>query len=289
MDFTVARDGFFGRLYQAEKDRYPGRILVVFSGSDGRFALAQMLAEIFQKRGLTTLALAYVMEEGLPRQFYHVPIDTLEKAALRMHQMGYEKVGLWGISKGAELALTAASLLPEAVNAVVAVAPINTVCQGFAKKRGITIMPGSAWTFHGEEVPYSSFGLKTFPTGQVVRKSLRAGEITMHDLYRPLVEDPAPQAAIRVEEIGGPILLISSKMDTMWPSELAAQKLTARLRERGFSHPFRHLSYDYGSHLFVPMELRMTKFFKAERAYPEESRAARMDSLEKTLEFVGQW
>lgn len=27
--------------------------------------------------------------------------------------MGYEKVGLWGISKGAELALVAGSLLPQ--------------------------------------------------------------------------------------------------------------------------------------------------------------------------------
>lgn len=289
MDFTVKKDGFFGRLYAPEEDQYPGRALVVFSGSDGRFALTQMLAEIFQKRGLTALALAYVMEEGLPGQFYHIPIDMLEKAVRRMHELGYEKVGLWGISKGAELALTTASLLPQLVNAVVAVAPINTVCQGFAKEKGITFMPGSAWSFHGAEVPYTSFGLDKFPAGRVVRNSLRAGEVTMYELYQPLVESPAPQAAIRVEEIGGPILLISSKMDTMWPSELAAQKLMSRLNERHFPYLFQHLSYDYGGHLFVPLELRMTKFFKAERKYKKESRAARMDSLEKTLDFIGRW
>lgn len=61
-------------------------------------------------QGLTTLALAYVMEEGLPKQFSKVPIDSLEAAAKRLHDMGYEKVGLWGISKGAELALTVGSL-----------------------------------------------------------------------------------------------------------------------------------------------------------------------------------
>lgn len=63
-------------------------------------------------RGLTALALAYVMEEGLPKEFLRVPIDFLEAAAKRLHDMGYEKVGLWGISKGAELALTVGSLLP---------------------------------------------------------------------------------------------------------------------------------------------------------------------------------
>lgn len=289
MDFTVEKDGFFGRLYEPEKDRYPGRVLMVFGGSDGRFALTKMMAEVFQKRGLTVLALAYVMEAGLPDRFFHVPIDLLERAAQRIHKLGYEKAGLWGISKGAELALTAASLLPELVSAVVAVDPINTVCQGFAKGKGIAIMPGSSWSFHGEEVPYTPFGLKKFPMGRVVRDSLKAGEATMYELYRPLVEAPDPRAMIRVEEIGGPVLLISSKMDTMWPSELAARNLTARLKEQNFSYPFQHLSYDYGSHLFVPLELRLARFFKAERKYKEESRAARMDALEKTLEFLKQW
>lgn len=59
-----------------------------------------MLAKIFQSHGLTALALAYVMEEGLPKEFSHIPIDFLEAAAKRLHDMRYEKVGVWGISKG---------------------------------------------------------------------------------------------------------------------------------------------------------------------------------------------
>ena len=54
----------------------------------------------------------------------------------------------------------------------------------------------------------------------------------MYDLYLPLVEQPEPAAVIRVEDITGPILLISSKMDTMWPSEWAAEKILERLREQ---------------------------------------------------------
>ena len=77
----------------------------------------------------------------------------------------------------------------------------------------------------------------------------------MYDLYLPLVEQPEPAAVIRVEDITGPILLISSKMDTMWPSERAAGKILERLRAHGFPYAYQHLSYDYGSHLFVPMEL----------------------------------
>ena len=176
------------------------------------------------------------------------------------------------------------------VNAVVAVAPMSVVCQGFSKEKGITVMPGSSWSFHGEEVPYNSFGIEKFPFGQVLRKSLKAREVTMYGLYLPMVEHPNPAAVIRVENITGPILLISSKMDTMWPSEPAAKRIMERLREKGFSCSYQHLSYDYGSHLFVPMELSAARFFRGDRGkYKELGRKARMDSLVKTLEFVSQW
>ena len=288
--FRIKTDGFHGELFRPERDEYPGKVLICFSGSDGRFEWSRMLAEVFQTHGLTALALAYVKEEGLPDCFYHVPIDSLEMAARRLHDMGYEKVGLWGISKGAELALTAGSLLPDLVNAVVAVAPMSTVCQGFTKKKGIKILPGSSWSFHGKELPYTSFGLEKFPLGRVLRKSLAARELTMYDNYLPMIQKPNPDAVIRAENITGPILLISSKRDTMWPSEPAAEKVMERLRERNFSYPYQHLSYNYGSHLFVPVELSLAKFFVGDRGkYKEWSRKARMDSLTKTLEFVSKW
>lgn len=288
--FRMDPDGFHGELFHPQRDEYPGKALICFGGSDGNFELARKLAGVFQGRGLTTLALAYVMEEGLPDKFFRVPIDTLEAAVKRLHEMGCEKVGLWGISKGAELALTAGSLLPGLVNAVVAVAPMSTVCQGFAKGKGIELMPGSSWSFHGQEVPYTPFGYEKAPYGAILWKSLKAREVTMFDLYLPMVRRPVPEAVIKVENITGPILLISSKMDTMWPSEPAAERVMERLRERDFSYPYRHLSYDCGSHLFVPMELPMAKFFRGDRGkYKELGRKARMDSLVKTLEFVKLW
>ena len=288
--FQIKTDGFHGELFSPMQDTYPGKTLICFSGSDGKFDLTRRLAAVFQSHGLTVLALAYVMEEGLPDQFFHVPIDPLEAAAKRLHDMGYEKVGLWGISKGAELALTAGSLLPGLVNAVVAVAPMSTVCQGFSKKKGIQILPGGSWSFHGAELPYTSFGLDKFPFGHVLRKSLAARELTMYDLYFPVVQEPKPAAVIQVEKITGPVLLISSKMDTMWPSELAAKQVMSRLRRHGFPYLYRHLSYNYGGHLFIPMEFWMTKLFKGDRGRNSgPGHKARMDSLTQTLEFVSKW
>ena len=205
--YCLQTDGFHGELFRPARNSYPGKALICFSGSDGRFEWIRMLAQVFQAHGLTALALAYVMEEGLPRAFYHVPIDPLEAAAKRLHDMGYEKVGLWGISKGAELALTAGSLLPGLVNAVVAVAPMNTVCQGFSEERGITIMPGSAWSFHGEEVPYTPFGEKTRPRrNHPGRGHLRQGHVPPA-IHVDQLRHPAVQSGLgdrRISETAPP-------------------------------------------------------------------------------------
>lgn len=91
---------------------------------------------------------------------------------------------------------------------------MNTVCQGFAKEKGIVFLPGSSWSFHGEEVPYTPYGVEKFPFGQILRKSIRMRNVTMYDLYLPLVQHPDPAAVLRVEKITGPILLISSTRRT---------------------------------------------------------------------------
>lgn len=174
--------------------------------------------------------------------------------------------------------------------AAVALAPMSIACQGFGKEKGIVILPGSSWAFHGEEIPFTPFGLKKTPYGRILLGSLRAREVTMLDLYMPMIQQPTPASVIRAENITGPVLLISSKMDTMWPSEASVLQIMTRLREQRFSYPYRHLSYHHGSHLFVPMELSAAKFFRGDRGkHKEPGRQARMDSLEKTLEFVSQW
>ena len=139
--YRVPADGFFGELFRPDENKYQEKALICFSDSDGGIELSRTLAGVFQSRGLTPLALAYALEEGLPKRFSNIPIDFLEAAAKRLHDMGYEKVGLWGISKGAELAPTAERLLPGLVNAVIAFSPMSTVCQGFAKEKWISFFP----------------------------------------------------------------------------------------------------------------------------------------------------
>lgn len=62
--YNVKTDGFFGELLCPAEDKYPGKALICFSGSDGNFDLTRTLAGVFRARGLTTLALAYVGQEA---------------------------------------------------------------------------------------------------------------------------------------------------------------------------------------------------------------------------------
>ena len=77
----VKIDGFHGELFRPVEDKYPGKALICFSGSDGGCEMSKLLASVFQSHGLTTLAIAYVGEEGLPDKFVNVPIDTIEVAS----------------------------------------------------------------------------------------------------------------------------------------------------------------------------------------------------------------
>ena len=50
-----------------------------------------------------TLGICYWNVDGLPKELVRVPVDPFEKAILWLKNKGYEKIIMYGISKGAEL------------------------------------------------------------------------------------------------------------------------------------------------------------------------------------------
>ncbi len=53
-------------------------------------------------------------------------------------------------------------------------------------------------------------------------------------------------AAIEVEKIKGPILLLSAVDDQAWPSHSMSEKMVQRLKEKHFSHYYQHVSFAGG-------------------------------------------
>ena len=57
------------------------------------------------------------------------------------------------------------------------------------------------------------------------------------------------QAAIKVENINGPILLFSGKDDKVWPSSFMADMIEERIKENSFQHSFENIQYINAGHL----------------------------------------
>jgi dienelactone hydrolase len=60
--------------------------------------------------------------------------------------------------------------------------------------------------------------------------------------------DAVRDAAIPVELINGPIMLVSGDSDRMWPSTRMAEKITRRLAEHGRADRVTHLRYQAAGH-----------------------------------------
>lgn len=283
---TIKENGFHGWLYQPEVDAYPGKALIMMGGSDGYFSLTCYVAEQFVKQGITVLALAYWNLPGLPGEFGEVPIEPVEKAAQYLKTCGIQKVGLWGISKGAELALIAGSLFQDLISSVVAVCPINVCSQGFAQGKSITPLEEASYSYQGKGLPFAKL---RFNKKRILKDMLKHREVRINSCYENVVENAPEEARIKVENIRGPVLLLSATQDAMWPAEEAGKAIMKRLEEKKFPYTYKHYNYEYASHFLIPVKLKSARMFAIERKYPEKCWKSNMDSFEKTLEFLKEW
>ena len=282
-DFSLEDDGFIGKLYIPNEDNFKGKVLIVFSGSDGIFELSQKLAGKFVEAGLTTMALAYWNMPGLPEGMEDIPLEYLGKVFDSLTELGYEKIGLWGVSMGAEYALLAASYLPQKFSCVIACSPIHFATQGITKNKNNAT--NSAYSFQGKSLIFNKYK-KSMSKWTAAKYILKRGEYSVRFMYDDISENPIEGSIIPVENINGPILMFAGEMDSMWPATLAGDKIIERLNAKNFGFKRELYKYEHGSHYMVPMSLKSDKLFKAERKYPEESQRIKADIWEKTLNFI---
>ena len=290
--FTVAGDGFHGFLHRPERDQYPGRAVIVVGGSEGNDHIPVEMGKLFADSGLTALGLCYWNVPGLPGELYDVPVESVEKAARWLLDHGFQKVAMYGISKGGELTLTAASLLPE-IGCVVAVSPLQCVMEGITGS-GSMLKKGlaghSSWTWRGKPLPYAPGNASRLAIKLgVMRRFLTQRQMNMSFLYERALGGAPAEAVIPVERIRGPVLLIAAEHDTMWPSAAACRAVEARLGEHGFPYPVKRLEYPLASHILVPLETDARRAFRVEREHPGECAASCADAFQKTLEFLREW
>jgi len=281
---TMEHDGFHGALFSPGADSCPGKALILFGGSDGNFKDACKLARLFCAEGFTVMALAFWNAPGLPDELAAVPVESVQRAALWLRKNGWDKIGLWGISMGAEYALLAGSLLPGLISCIVAVSAMDVVSQGCSGKGLPHTVNTSAFSWMENPLPYMS--IPEWSLGHVLRESLKSHEYTMSFAYAAARLRAPKDSVIPAERITGPILLISAKEDSMWPSAEAGERIIARLDAHDFPYPHKHLIYEFGSHVMLPIPV---KFFRMERKHPSECLRDKRDSFRQTIRFLQEW
>lgn len=286
--FTVSSDGFHGFLHTPEADAFPGKAVIVVGGSEGNDQVAVGTGRRFAENGIHALGVCYWNAPGLPGELIEVPAESIENAVKYLKVSGFEKIAMYGISKGGELTLLAASLIPE-ITCAVAVCPLHVVMAGI-KGNGSTLRKGfanrSSFTWRGKPLPFVP--ARTSIAG-VLWRLITKRQIEMQFMYEKALTRAPEQALIPVEKINGPILLICPEDDSMWPSDTACAAVEQRLKGNKHPFPVKRLTYKYASHILVPMDPSMLRFFKIERKFPKECAKSRTDAFEKTISFLSEW
>jgi len=241
-------DGLRGFLYYpAEGGPFPG--VIILGGSEG--GLFEGWARAFAANGFAALTLAWFGYPGVPEELVEIPLEYFDRAAAWMKAQSKVKaggLGLMGGSKGGEAALLAASRNGD-FRAVVAMTPAAHKWEGHTLRFfSPDYTPVSSWSLDGRPLPYIPF--KATPEE---KEQERKGELeSFVKFFREGLAqaDPATveKAAIPVEKISGPILLISGTDDRIWPAEEFCAAIMARLKKAGFPYEVKHLSVEKGGH-----------------------------------------
>lgn len=206
-------------------------VAITLGGSGGGFGWSRQVAALLASYGQTAMAVAYfdwIGQNGLPRELVEIPLETVEKAIAYLRAdatIGVDMLTLLGYSKGAELALLAATRYAD-IRRVVAFMPSNVVWEGVSAQ---PTNPHSSWSYAGDPLPFIPNSMEgNYYTNMV-------NVIEQIEQSKVLVT-PFADALIPVEKVGGPILLISATADPIWPSATMADLIIKRLQRR--QHPF---------------------------------------------------
>ena len=199
-------------------------------GSEGAFN--PLRSALLASSGFAVLDLRYIDPTGLP-EIVAVPLETVMYGIdwLTEHpRVDEARIGVYGASKGAELALYAAAVDPR-IRAVAAWSPASVAFEGISIG---ALAPGSSWSWQGQPIAYAHYRMEGL---KLLRHSVRVifRTVSLLSLYE-LALDEAPVAAeIPVEEIAGAILLLAGEDDRMWPAARMADALDQRLSRN--NHP----------------------------------------------------
>jgi dienelactone hydrolase len=272
-------------------------VVVVLGGSGGGFDLDK--AAVLSRHGFATFALAYFGIPPLPPWLHRIPFEYFEAALAWLgaqSRVDSSRIGVLGISRGAELSLLLAAAFSE-IRCVIAYAPSSVAWSSGGRDRETgEIIP--SWIWKGEAVPFAPLPMREFMWRSALPVVVLRRPVMFCNLFRAGLRNQraAERAAIRVERISGPVMLVSGGDDHVWPAAEMSERILAQLKQHDFAYAVEHLNYPKAGHMLrypnlptTPREARHASLRNASYSFGGTAAAdaeAQADSWRRAIAFL---
>ncbi|MBD9381153.1 acyl-CoA thioesterase/BAAT N-terminal domain-containing protein [Achromobacter sp. ACM02] len=243
----VREEGLVGTLYLPPGPG-PFPAVMILNGSGG--GINEPRAALYASRGYAAFALAYFKAPGLSDYISNTPLEYFQTGLRWLRkkvQPKHDFVAISGQSRGGELVLLLGATFPEEVSAVVAYVPGAVVHSGQNACDPKIGREGPTWLLGGKPIPHVWENNRTatwapFDEGPAPHRHEKAILTALQD------PDAVARARIKVEDIQGPVMLLSGTDDGSWPSSIYSKMVQDKLAEVNHPYPVEWLDYENGGH-----------------------------------------
>jgi len=246
----MREDGCVGTLFVPATPG-PHPVVLVLNGSGG--GINEPRGALYASRGYAALALGYFKTPGLSDYISNTPLEYFRRALdwiSRELQPAHGFIAVSGQSRGGELALLLGATYPDRIKAVIGYVPGAVVHSAQNAADPATGREGPAWLIDGKPLPHlwennRTASWKPFDDGPPPHRHERAIRTALLD------QEAVERARIRVEQIDGPVLLLSAADDGSWPSSDYSRMVVDKLEQQKHAYPVNHLDFDQAGHAIV--------------------------------------
>ena len=235
---TLATPNVESKLYLGSGKNQP--LIVGLGGSEGGNAWTsdrwKKTRDQFIEKGYAFLAIGYFRAKGTPDTLQKIAIEDIHHAievASKNKQINKRKIAIIGGSRGGDLALLLGSYYKD-IKCVIGIVASNVTFPGNTNH-----FTTSTWTYQNEELPFVPVNEEAVPS--LMKRDLRGA-------FEAMLKDTlaAEKAFIKVENIKGPVLLLSATKDEFSPSTPMAEKMIERLKANNFKYNVEHIAIEGG-------------------------------------------
>ncbi|WP_330293137.1 acyl-CoA thioester hydrolase/BAAT C-terminal domain-containing protein [Streptomyces sp. NBC_00576] len=202
--------------------------VLVLAGSSGR--IDRERARILAQQGIAALSIRWFGGPGQSPGICEIPLETFTAAVDFLTASGARRIGILGVSKGAEAALLTAVHDPR-VDVVVALSPTSRVwCNVGPGHDGEQRPYRSSWTWRGMPLPFVPLDDSWTPVNPGNGPAAIRG---WYELSEESFAHLVPPAEIPVDRARADLILVAGGDDAMWPSLRFAEQLAQRRRSAG--------------------------------------------------------